>query len=233
MMCSVHVGELLEARFVERVNRFLCKVVVNKEVIEVHLHDPGRLKELLIPHCEVLLKEVHSLSRKTAYDLVGIYYEDSDSDKVLVCCDSRIPNVLVGKALREKALPDFHYSVITPEYKYNNSRIDFCLDDKILLEVKGVTLVRNGKALFPDAPTKRGTKHLKILISALERGFKSYIFFLIQRPDAFSFSPNGETDPEFAHTLAQAVERGVIPLVYTSEFNGTSVQLGEKIFIEM
>lgn len=223
---SILIGKsLIEAQFTERVNRFLCTVLLNGDTVNVHLHDPGRLKELLLPGSKVLLREENAPHRKTNYDLVGIYTED-----ILVSCDSRAPNNLVKKALQKKAIPQLpDYQTVTPEYTYRHSRIDFCLDEKILVEVKGVTLVKNGKALFPDAPTERGRKHLQTLISALEKGFCSYILFMIQRPDAFRFSPNRKTDPAFADTLSQAVEKGVSLLVYTSEFVGNYLCLKENL----
>jgi sugar fermentation stimulation protein A len=219
------MGDLIAAHFLERVNRFLCTVLLLDEVIDVHLHDPGRLTELLIPETKVLLRPEKNPSRKTPYDLVGIYTEGT-----LVCCDTRIPNRLVKKALQEKTisnLPD--YQKIVPEYTYKHSRIDFCLDERILIEVKGVSLVKNGLALFPDAPTERGRKHVETLITALEEGFQSYLLFIIQRPDAYQFSPNAETDLHFAETVKRAIKKGVIPLVYTSEFAGKYIYLRDRI----
>lgn len=222
-MVSIYLGDLLTAQFVERINRFLCTVEVNGSLKEVHLHDPGRLKELLLPQTTVFLRKENAPHRKTQYDLVCVLHNG-----LLVCCDSRVPNKLVKKALHQKALDLPDYTRITPEYTYSNSRLDFCLDT-ILLEVKGVTLVRDGLALFPDAPTERGRKHVKTLMSALQEGFQSYILFLVQRPDAHQFSPNKETDPEFAQTLLQAVKKGVNILVYTSEIVGNHMYLREKI----
>jgi len=229
-MTSVCIGDVIEAQFVQRVNRFLCTVVLNDKVTEVHLHDPGRLTELLLPESKVLLREENAPHRKTKYDLVGIYTGDT-----LVSCDSRVPNRLVKKALHEKAIPELpDYKRIIPEYTYGHSRLDFCLDEKILMEVKGVTLVRNGLALFPDAPTERGRKHVRSLMSAVNHGFTSYILFMVQRPDAHQFSPNADTDPEFADTLKKAAKKGVNLLVYTSEFVGNYLYLREKLsFIEL
>ena len=224
-MTSVYIGDLVEAHFVERVNRFLCTVVLDGHNVKAHLHDPGRLRELLLPHARVLLREENSPHRKTKYDLVGIY-----TGQTLVSCDSRVPNRLIKKALEEKALPEFSgYTEVIPEYKHQNSRIDFCLDHKTLIEVKGATLVENGLALFPDAPTERGRKHVQTLIDSLYQGFSSNILFVIQRPDAYKFSPNKNTDPEFADLLSQAAEKGVAILVYISEFKDNYMHLREKI----
>lgn len=225
-MTSIRIGRrLIEAQFVERVNRFVCTVLLNGAAVDTHLHDPGRLKELLLPGAKILLREEHAPHRKTSYDMVGVYTGD-----ILVSCDSRVPNQIVKQALHEKAiseLPD--YQTIIPEYTYGPSRLDFCLDERILIEVKGVTLVRNGRALFPDAPTERGKKHVQTLMSALEEGFESCILFLIQRPDVYRFSPNRETDPAFADVIKEAAEEGVRILVYTSAFVGNHLYLKKSL----
>ncbi|MGD2250262.1 MAG: DNA/RNA nuclease SfsA [Candidatus Methanofastidiosia archaeon] len=124
-------------------------------------------------------------------------------------------------------LPD--YTRIISEYTYKKSRIDFCLDNTILIEVKGVTLVRNGIALFPDAPTKRGKKHVETLLSALEEGFSSYVIFIVQRPDAYTFVPNTETDPDFADALEKAIITGVDVIVYTAKMIENYIYLRENI----
>ncbi len=221
-MTSIQIGKnLIEAQFAERVNRFLCTVLLNGKAVLTHLHDPGRLKELLLPGSRVLLREERAPHRKTTHDLVGVY-----AGATLVSCDSRVPNKIIKQALHEKAIPELpDYQKIAPEYTYGSSRIDFCLDERILIEVKGVTLVRDGRALFPDAPTERGRKHVQALMSALGSGYKSYILFMIQRPDAYRFSPNRNTDPAFADTLTEAAESGVNILVYTSEFVGNYLYL--------
>jgi sugar fermentation stimulation protein A len=228
-MTSIWIGDLCEALFIERVNRFVCRIVLDETVGEAHLHDPGRLTELLLPGATVLIREENSPHRKTSYDLVGVY-----TGSTLVSCDTRVPNRLVAQALLERAIPDLpEYARVLPEYTYGDSRIDFCLDEKILIEVKGVTLVKDGHAFFPDAPTERGRKHLNTLLSALKKGLTSYIFFIVQRPDAFLFHPNSETDPEFADTLQKVVKKGVTILVYTSEFVGNYIHLREKIPFEL
>jgi sugar fermentation stimulation protein A len=225
-MTSILIGHhLIPARFLERKNRFLCRVEVEGTPVDVHLHDPGRLKELLVPGARVLLREEGSPNRKTGHDMVGIYHGD-----VLVSCDSRVPNRLIGKALEEHTLlglPD--YSTIIPEYTYGTSRLDFCLDSTILLEVKGVSLVTDGHALFPDAPTQRGKKHVETLIQAQRAGFQCYMVFLVQRPDAHSFSPHKKTDPQFTAALLKAVQEDVTVLVYTAQFQGEYMYLRDSL----
>ena len=106
---------------------------------------------------------------------------------------------------------------IRPETKYGTSRFDLYIEQgerKIFMEVKGVTLEENGLALFPDAPTKRGIKHLKGLIRAHEEGYEAYVLFVIQMKGIRGFTPNDMTHPAFGDALRQAREAGVHVLAY-------------------
>lgn len=92
-------------------------------------------------------------------------------------------------------------------------------------EIKSCTLVRDGCALFPDAPTARGARHLRELMRAFEEGYLAYVIFLIQRNDAVSFAPNDSTDPEFGKTLREAAARGVEIKAYTCQVSETGVEV--------
>jgi len=147
-------GRLCRGVFLERPNRFLAMVKIEKTVVPSYLPNPGRMRELLYPGAEVLLRDVGATPhRKTAYDLIGVHLEEQ-----MVSVDTRVPNRLIREALRNRDLDEFsEYSVIRPEYRYGHSRIDFYLakdGERCLLEVKSCTLVEEGVALFPDAPTK-------------------------------------------------------------------------------
>ncbi|MDR9824460.1 DNA/RNA nuclease SfsA, partial [Vibrio sp. FNV 38] len=106
---------------------------------------------------------------------------------------------------------------VLPERTYLHSRFDFCLEQKdrrIFVEVKGVTLERDGLALFPDAPTERGRRHMTELAEAVKAGAEAYVLFLVQMKGCRRFSPNDETDPGFAAALREARENGVGILCY-------------------
>jgi sugar fermentation stimulation protein A len=217
---------LIEAKFLRRLNRFTVQVSTNHET-QAYLPNPGRLRELLTPGATLLLARRELENRKTSYDTIAVQHNN-----LWVCIDSRIPNHLIHQALLEKQLKEFrNYTEIRPEYSYGASRIDFLLTgaERALLEVKGCTLVRGRTALFPDAPTKRGTKHLTELISAHSQGFRACMFFLIQRPDADYFAPNDETDPDFAATLRTAQTAGVEIITYTSTFQRSRITLNRRI----
>ncbi len=206
--------------------------------ITAHLPDPGRLKELLIPNARVYVLPVFPkkdpakalTERKTFYDLVLV-----EHNGLLVSLDSRLPNELVYEALKVGFFPDLlGYSCITREFTFKNSRFDFhlsirdkdkkenllsnkglegfpCLGDTrdCLVEVKSVTLVEDGLAKFPDAPTIRGKRHLIELTEAVSQGYRAIVIFIIQCSDALRFTVNEKMDPEFANALVAALAAGV------------------------
>jgi len=219
-------GELLRGRFIERLNRFAASVEIEGEVKKAYLPNPGRLKELLIPGAELILRKATG-KRKTCCDLIGVKFKD-----IWVSIDSRVPNPLFREALEKGKLEEFMgYRKIIPEFSINKSRIDFLLENTVpcLVEVKSCTLVEEGIARFPDAPTERGTRHLLELISSLEKGYRCAIVFVIQRSDAKAFSPNEETDMEFSETLRLAFEKGVEVYAYNCSFDGGEIEIKGRV----
>ncbi|NVM01579.1 MAG: DNA/RNA nuclease SfsA [Candidatus Helarchaeota archaeon] len=199
---------IFDANFVERPNRFLGIVELKSEKIQCFIPNPGRMKELLTENKKVWLNSISKNNRKTSYDLIAVEHEDK-----IVSIDSRVPNKFVFNLLQKKYLFNFEFDEIKPEFSYKNSRLDFFLrknNEKYLVEVKSCTLVKDKTALFPDAPTERGARHVSELIGALKDGYKSFIIFIIQRDDAEFFSPNEETDKNFSEKLKLAQKEGVI-----------------------
>lgn len=202
-------GEFRPARFCQRLNRFVAQVEIDGEIVSAHVPTSGRLGELLLPGADVQVRRGVNPKRKTAWDLMLVKTGDT-----WVSLDSRLPNYLVGQLLREDELPPFAGARdIKPEYKYGESRLDFAFTDgegqRTLVEVKSVTLVEECVAMFPDAPTLRGTRHLEELARAVGEGYRAAVLFIIQRDDATSFAPNHRTDPAFAQALRRAKEAGV------------------------
>jgi len=220
-------GKLLKAAFLERPNRFLGKVEVSGKEHFCYIPNPGRMVELLQPGVEVYLKEEAAPGRKTEYDLVFV------KQNLLVSIDSRVPNRLTEEAIQMRLLPEFSdYGLVRAENVYKGSRLDFLLshgDRRMLLEVKSCTLVREGRALFPDAPTQRGRRHLHTLIAALEQGFETAVLFVVQRADAETFSPNDETDPEFGMALREATSSGVRIYAYNCRVALEKISLLNRI----
>jgi sugar fermentation stimulation protein A len=201
------------AKFKERPNRFLAKVILkdkNKEenMILTHVPDPGRLKELLIPGADVIIRESLNQNRKTKFSLIGVKYGD-----IWVNIDSILTNRLF-KEEYQKIKIFKNYEIIRSEFTFRKSRLDFLMRNKenlkpALVEIKSVTLVQSGQALFPDAPTVRGTRHVKELTEAIKQNYQSFIVFIIKRSDAYTFTPNKKIDIKFAETLSNANKQGV------------------------
>jgi sugar fermentation stimulation protein A len=195
-----------KARFISRPNRFIANIEINGQKEICHVKNTGRCKELLIAGTEVFVQEAKSDNRKTKYDLIGVYKGER-----LINIDSQAPN----RIFHEWVLScDFFEGshLIKPEYKYNSSRFDFYIetgDRKILVEVKGVTLEEDGVALFPDAPTERGIKHLTELSQSIEDGYEAYLFFIIQMKGVLYFTPNYKTHTAFGKSLSKAAKQGV------------------------
>lgn len=198
-----------------RPNRFLGIVDITGpkkdkgKAVKVHVHDPGRLKELLYPGNQVLLKKATNPNRKTAWDIIAASYEN---EWILV--HSSYHSDIAQWVIKNKTVSPFgKIKNIELEVKFGESRLDFLLTrkngKKIWVEVKGCTLAVDGVALFPDAPTKRGARHLQHLIEAKEKGAESAIVILVFRPDAKCFAPHAETDPEFSRTFYSALDAKV------------------------
>lgn len=193
----------LQAKFIDRPNRFIAHVDLNGIVETVHVKNTGRCKELLIRGVTVILEESDNESRKTKYDLIAVYKENFG----LINIDSQAPNKVAKEWLESK-----DYTYIKPEYTYGNSRIDFYMekdDRKYLMEVKGCTLERDGIGYFPDAPTERGVKHIYELIKAKEDGYEVSLAFVIQMEGVNEVLPNIETHPEFGVAIDDAKKAGV------------------------
>lgn len=210
----------IKAKFINRPYRFTAIIEIEGKRFKAHIHDPGRLKELLIPNTEVLVrKHSKNMAYKTQFYLFAVEYGD-----IWVLVDSALHNEIVAEALNLNLIKELQgYRMIGREVKYGDSRIDFLLESpsqrKALMEVKGCTLVINGLALFPDAPTERGRRHVQLLIKAVKQGYEALIFFLITRGDAERFMPNWKTDPKFSEALCKAKEDGVKILAYKAPLN--------------
>ena len=187
--------DLEEGHFIVRLNRFAALAEVAGREETVHVANSGRLRELLKPGRRLLLAPAPGESRKTRYDLALV-----DLGHTMVSADARLPNALVAEALAAGRLEQFvEYPEVRREVTYGESRLDLALDGRsgrCYLETKSVTLVEDGGvALFPDAPTTRGVKHLHTLIEAAAEGYRAGAIFVVQRSDAACLSPHDESDP--------------------------------------
>lgn len=200
--------------FKDRPNRFIAEVEVDGNLEIAHVPNTGRCKELLIDDAVVWLKPSNNPNRKTKFSLHFV-----ENKGVLVSLYSQQANSIVYDAIVDGKIKELSgYSTHQREKTVDNSRIDIYLensnDDSCFVEVKGVTLIIDNEARFPDAPTERGAKHLKELIKLKKEGNRCVVFFLIQHPAGDFFRPNWDNDPVFSETLNEAYENGVEILVY-------------------
>ena len=192
--------------FVSRQNRFVAIVTVDGQNKVCHVKNTGRCRELLIQGVTVLLEKCGGNNRKTEYDLVAVY-----KGQELINIDSQAPNKVFGEWIKERGFFG-ETTLIRAETTYKNSRFDYYIennDQKIFVEIKGVTLENDGVAMFPDAPTERGIKHLSELADAVKNGYASYVFFIIQMKNCRYFTPNVKTHPQFAQALIKVEKTGV------------------------
>ena len=200
-----------KATFIRRPNRFIAQVSIDGKEETVHVKNTGRCLELLIPGCTVYLSCSDNPSRKTKYDLVAVEKRREGKTPLLINMDSQIPNDAVAEWLPVSGVFS-DSAVIRREVKRGESRFDFYIEDgetKVFLEVKGVTLENDGVAMFPDAPTERGVKHIKELISCVKNGYSAYIVFVIQMKGVCEFRPNDVTHKAFGDALREASAAGV------------------------
>lgn len=222
---------IVEGRFIARPNRFIAHVEIEGRVEICHVKNTGRCKELLTPGAKVYLQAFgESSPRKTKFDLIGV-----EKGSLLINMDSQAPNKAVGEFLAAGGvLPE--PTLIRPETKWGSSRFDFYLEQgerKAFLEVKGVTLEENGTAMFPDAPTERGIKHLQELIACRQEGYEAYILFVIQMKGVERFTPAWEKHFAFGQTLREAAAAGVRLLAYDCRVTPDSMMLDCPVSIEL
>lgn len=227
----MNYGTVVPGRFLARPNRFIAHVELDGQTQICHVKNTGRCRELLVPGAQVYLEDFGpDTKRKTRYDLIAV-----EKGSLLINMDSQAPNKAVEEFLRAGGLWESP-SLVRPETKWGNSRFDFYLEQgerKAFLEVKGVTLEQEGLALFPDAPTQRGVKHLEELTAAAAAGFEAYVLFLIQMKGVHTFRPNWELHPQFGQALVQAAQAGVHVLAYDCRVTPSTMVLDAPVPVNL
>ena len=211
--------------FLARPNRFIAHVQIGGQTEIVHVKNTGRCKELLVPGCTVYCQRSSNPNRKTAFDLIAV-----QKGERLINMDSQAPNRAAGEWLSSGGLGEI--TDLRAEVKHGDSRYDFSFvkdGKRCFLEVKGCTLEHDGVCAFPDAPTERGTKHLRGLARAAEEGFGAYVLFVVQMENVRYLHPNDATDPAFGKTLREAAEAGVKILAMDCRVTPGSMMLNKSL----
>ena len=216
--------QVVSGIFLSRPNRFIAHVETANGIEICHVKNTGRCKELLIPGSRVYLAISNNPARKTRCDLVAV-----EKGNLLINMDSQAPNQAAGEFF-PRLIPGISH--LKPEAVYGASRLDFYIEAgerKIFAEVKGVTLEQNGLALFPDAPTQRGIKHLQELEKCVQAGYEAMLLLVIQMKGVHAFSPNAATHPAFAAALSHARAAGVQILAYDCIVTPDSMTLSSPV----
>lgn len=191
--------------FLARPNRFIAHIEIDGVVEICHVKNTGRCRELLPVGAKVWCQRSANPNRKTKFDLITV-----QKGHRLINMDSQAPNIATRQWLLDGGLGEI--TELKAEYTHGDSRFDFSFvkdRTQCFLEVKGVTLENDGVCAFPDAPTDRGTKHLRGLTQAAKDGFGAYVLFVIQMADVKYLHPNDVTDPNFGTALREAAANGV------------------------
>lgn len=226
------IGETEEGIFLERPNRFLAKVrLKSKEEVLVHVHDSGRIKELLYKGNVVKIRKAKNIQkRKTKWDLVSA--KAIDGEEILL--NSSFHRYISENILKDEKISPFgKIDYLKAEVKHGHSRIDYLINkqgQKIWVEVKGVSLGENKKAIFPDAPSIRAVKHLETLMEIIEESKKKEraCIFLLVFVDANIFLPNDKTDKLFTEKFYQGMDRGIEVIVIQLKIKNNWIYYTDK-----
>ena len=210
-----------------------CMVEGQEE--KVHVPNTGRCKELLVPGAKIILSKASPeklKTRKTAYDLISVYKGES-----LINMDSQSPNAIAEEALAQGKIGEISgIKYIKREKTFDKSRFDLYYERVVreetvkgFIEVKGVTLEKDGNVYFPDAPTERGLKHLQELVKAHRCGYEAAVLFVVQMEDVKRFYPNLETHRAFGEQLLECQKQGVKVLCYSCRVKEDQVVLDSSV----
>lgn len=222
-------ANMLPGIFRNRPNRFIAHVEIDGKEQVVHVKNTGRCRELLVPGARVWCQRSDNPSRKTRFDLIAV-----QKGQRLINMDAQAPNAAAREWLAGGGLGEIEN--LRPETVHGDSRFDFSftLEGRpCFLEVKGVTLENDGVCAFPDAPTQRGTKHLRGLTEAARQGYGAYVLFVIQMADAAYLHPNDKTDPDFGAALREAAAQGVKILAVTCHVTETEMEISGSVPVHL
>lgn len=201
--------QLIPGRLLKRYKRFLADVILDDGTkVRAHCTNSGSMKSCLEEGAEVYLSPVDNPRRKTQYTWEMIRIKGD-----WVGINTALPNALAFQCLQEGLIPGLEgMTGLKREVKWEDSRFDLYGEKRgeaCFIEVKNVSLREGKRALFPDAVTTRGRKHLNTLIRVKRAGMRAVMLYVVQRMDVTSFSPAREIDPEYAKALDEAIRRGV------------------------
>ncbi|VBB07056.1 sugar fermentation stimulation protein [Lucifera butyrica] len=199
-MADVYYSGIVSAGFVRRCNRFVVECDLQGKRIQAHLPNPGRMWELLFPGRLLYLTPSAGAEKKTQYKVVGV-----ERNGTPILLDTQLSNLVAAQLIRQNRIPAFSgWDVMKREVTFGDSRFDLLLgrgEERFIVEIKSCTLFGRTLAMFPDAPTERGRKHLRELAELTKAGYRTGVLFLVQWRHAQYFLPDYHTDLAFSRTL--------------------------------
>jgi sugar fermentation stimulation protein A len=226
----------LEGRFLRRYKRFFADVeLADGTLVTAHCPNTGSLKGCLVEGARAILRDSQDLERKLRF-----VWQAIEIDGTLVNVDTALPNRVVHEAVVAGKIPELAgFDEARREVKYGeNSRIDLLLSKRrsqqlCYVEVKNTTLAEGHTALFPDAVTERGRKHLGELAKMVEQGHRAVQFFFVSRDDVRSFAPADEIDPAYCAALRAAAAAGVEVLAYAARVTPDTLDIGRRLDLRL
>ncbi|MGE4505509.1 MAG: DNA/RNA nuclease SfsA [Desulfovibrionaceae bacterium] len=218
----------VEARFLRRHKRFTVLCEREGRELAAHTNNTGSMLGLLRPGSRVLLSPAANPARKLAWT-----WELASFGGMWVGINTQTPNRMLRRAFEAGLLPGCEgYDRYEPERRAGQSRLDARIsgpEGALWVECKNVTLVEDEVALFPDAVTERGQKHLRELMALARGGERVALFLLVQRADARCFAPAEVVDPAYATLLAEALGAGVEVWSFEADVSPLGIGLGRRL----
>nr|WP_321452835.1 DNA/RNA nuclease SfsA [uncultured Carboxylicivirga sp.] len=220
---------LIHGRLIKRYKRFLSDILLdNGEVVVAHCTNSGSMKSCIEENAEVYLSPASDPKRKTRYT-----WEMIKINNRWIGINTLHPNRIAFEAIKNNEIPQLSgYEHVQREVKVGKSRIDIMAqnpDETCFIEVKNVTMKVGNRALFPDAVTTRGKKHLEELIQLKKEGIRAVMLYVIQRMDVDTFGPAVDIDPDYAKTLKLAYSQGVEIIALQVIVSPTEIKIAKQL----
>ena len=223
---------LIKGKFLKRYKRFFADIKVNKEIIIAHCPNTGSMMGLLNENNDAWVLKNEDPKRKLKYTLQIL-----KTSKNVIGVNTHLANKLVHEALQNNTLIEFKNldKIVTEKFYNKETRFDFFVEKnkkKIFIEVKNVTLIRDGKTSeFPDAITTRGSKHIKTLMDAHKKGYECYVLFLVQIENCKYFRIAKDIDKEYYKNYKLAKKSGVKFIAYNCKVGSKEIKIDKKVEI--
>ena len=223
---------LIKGKFLKRYKRFFADIKVNKEIIIAHCPNTGSMMGLLNENTDAWVLKNEDPKRKLKYTLQIL-----KTSKNVIGVNTHLANKLVHEGLQNNTLLEFKNldKIVTEKFYNKETRFDFFVEKnkkKIFIEVKNVTLIRDGKTSeFPDAITTRGSKHIKTLMDAYKKGYECYVLFLVQIENCKYFRIAKDIDNEYYENYKLAKKSGVKFIAYNCKVGSKEIKIDKKVEI--